>query len=55
MLDRIGELLEMLLVGLGQFLQRLSSEEKTMIGLLLALLMLAAAMSRALQLSHFLR
>jgi hypothetical protein len=55
MLDRLGELLEALLVGLGQFLQRLSSEEKTMIGLLLAFLMMAAAMSRALQMSHFLR
>jgi len=55
MLDRLGELLEALLVGLGQFLQRLSSEEKTMIGLLLGFLMLASAMSRALQMSHFLR
>lgn len=48
MLDRIGELLEQFLVGLGQFLTRLSSEEKTMISLLLTLLMIAAAMSRAL-------
>jgi hypothetical protein len=48
MLDRLGELLEMFLVGLGQFLTRLSSEEKTMIGLLLALLMIAAMMSRVL-------
>jgi len=53
MLDRIGELLEMFLVGLGQFLTRLSSEEKTMISLLLGLLMLAAVMSRAL--SHLVR
>jgi fructose-specific phosphotransferase system IIC component len=53
MLDRIGELLEMFLVGLGQFLTRLSSEEKSMIGLLLGLLMIAAAMSRAL--SHLVR
>ncbi|HEX3569300.1 MAG TPA: hypothetical protein VHU44_00595 [Acidobacteriaceae bacterium] len=52
MLDRLGELLEMFLVGLGQLLTRLSSEEKTMIGLLLGLLMIAAAMSRALSLSH---
>jgi hypothetical protein len=48
MLDRLGELLEMFLVGLGQFLTRLTSEEKTMISLLLGLLMIAAAMSRAL-------
>jgi hypothetical protein len=48
MLDRLGELLEMFLVGLGQFLTRLSSEEKTMISLLLALLMIAAMMSRVL-------
>jgi hypothetical protein len=48
MLDRLGELLEMFLVGLGQSLTRLSSEEKTMIGLLLGLLMIAAAMSRVL-------
>ena len=48
MLDRIGELLEQFLVGLGQFLTRLSSEEKTMISLLLTLLMIAAAMSRVL-------
>jgi len=53
MLDRIGELLEMFLVGLGQFLTRLSSEEKTMISLLLGLLMVAAAMSRVL--SHLVR
>ena len=53
MLDRIGELLEMFLVGLGQFLTRLSSEEKSMIGLLLGLLMIAAAMSRVL--SHLVR
>lgn len=48
MLDRLGELLEMFLVGLGQFLTRLSSEEKTMISLLLALLTIAAMMSRVL-------
>jgi hypothetical protein len=48
MLDRLGELLEQFLVGLGQFLTRLSSEEKTMISLLLALLMIAAMMSRVL-------
>ena len=48
MLDRLGELLEQFLVGLGQFLTRLSSEEKTMISLLLGLLMIAAAMARAL-------
>ena len=53
MLDRIGELLEMFLVGLGQFLTRLSSEEKTMISLLLGLLMVAAAMSRVL--AHLVR
>jgi hypothetical protein len=53
MLDRIGELLEQFLVGLGQFLTRLSSEEKTMISLLLTLLMIAAVMSRVL--SHIVR
>lgn len=53
MLDRIGELLEMFFVGLGQFLTRLSSEEKTMISLLLGMLMVAAAMSRAL--AHLVR
>lgn len=55
MLDRLGELLEMFLVGLGQALMRLSSEEKTMVSLLLSLLVIAAAMSHALQASHFLR
>ena len=48
MLDRLGELFEQFLVGLGQFLTRLSSEEKTMISLLLTLLMIAAAMARTL-------
>jgi fructose-specific phosphotransferase system IIC component len=53
MLDRIGEFLEMFLGGLGHILTRLSSEEKSMIGLLLGLLMIAAAMSRVL--SHLVR
>ena len=48
MLDRLGELLEMFFVGLGQFLTRLSSEEKTMIGLLLGLMLIASVMSRVL-------
>jgi hypothetical protein len=53
MLDRIGELLEAFFVGLGQFMTRLSSEEKTMISLLLGLLMIASVMSRAL--AHMVR
>lgn len=48
MLDRINEMITLFLVGLGQALARLSEEEKTMIGLLLAFLLVAAAASRAL-------
>jgi hypothetical protein len=55
MLDRLGELIEMFLVGLGQALSRLSSEEKTMITLLLAFLIVASAAAHALQMSHLLR
>jgi len=43
MLDRLNELIEMFLVGLGQALSRLSAEESTMITLLLIFLIVAAA------------
>jgi hypothetical protein len=43
MLDRFTELIEQFLVGLGLTLSRLSSEEKTMVTLLLAFLLVAAA------------
>jgi hypothetical protein len=50
MLDRLNELIEELLVGLGLTLSALSKEEKTMITLLLAFLLLAAAAARVLHL-----
>jgi hypothetical protein len=48
MLDRLSELIEQFLVALGISLSRLSSEEKTMITLLLTFLLVAAAIARAL-------
>ncbi len=51
MMDRIAELLEMLLVNLGMALTRLSDEQKTTISLFLASLMLAAVAAHALQLA----
>jgi hypothetical protein len=52
MLDRISELIEQFLVGLGLILSRLSTEEKTMITLLLTFLLVAAAVARVLQMAH---
>ncbi|HEX9200669.1 MAG TPA: hypothetical protein VF865_13990 [Acidobacteriaceae bacterium] len=49
MLDRLSELIELFLVGLGQAISRLSAEEKTMITLLLSFLIVAAAAARALE------
>jgi hypothetical protein len=51
MLDRINELIEMFLVGLGQALSRLSKEETRMITLLLSFLVLAAVAGRILQIA----
>ena len=53
MLDRIQEMITLFLVGLGQHLSRLSADEKRMITLGLAFLMIAAAATRMLQLAHF--
>jgi hypothetical protein len=51
MLDRINEMIEMFLVGLGQALSRLSKEETRMITLLLAFLVLASVVGRVLQIA----
>jgi hypothetical protein len=52
MLDRINEMIEMFLVGLGLHLSRFSDEEMSMITVLLALLMLAAAATGVLRATH---
>lgn len=52
MLDRLNELIEQFLVGLGLTLSRLSTEEKRMITLLLAFLLIAAVASPALQMAR---
>lgn len=52
MLDRLNELIELFLVGLGQALSRLSEEEESMITLLLAFLVVAAAAARVLYMVH---
>jgi hypothetical protein len=52
MLDRLNELIEQFLVGLGLTLSRLSAEEKRMITLLLAFLLIAAVAARALHMAH---
>lgn len=49
MLDRLNELIEQFLVGLGLTLSQLSAEQKTMITLLLIFLVVAAAAARVLQ------
>jgi hypothetical protein len=48
MLDRLNQLIEQFLVGLGLALSRLSAEQKAMITLLLTFLVVAAAAGRAL-------
>ena len=53
MLDQINQLIERFLVGLGLALSRLSAEEKGMITLLLAFLLVATAAARALRMAHF--
>ena len=52
MFDRINEMITLFLVSLGQFLMRLSPDEKRMISLLLTFLLIAAAAMRVLQLAH---
>jgi hypothetical protein len=52
MMDRLGELLERFLVALGLTLSRLSPEEKGMVTLLLTFLLVAAAITRVLQMAH---
>jgi hypothetical protein len=49
MIDRISEMIEMLLVNLGMALTQLSSEESMTITLFLASLLLAAVVAHALQ------
>ena len=48
MLDRISEMIAMFLVGLGQFLSRMTPEEESMITLLLAFMLIAATAARVL-------
>lgn len=55
MMDRISEMVEMLLVQLGLALNRLSAEESKTITLFLASLILAAAAAHALQVATMLR
>jgi hypothetical protein len=52
MLDRFNELIEEFLVGLGLTLSQLSAEEKSMITLLLAFLLIAAVAAPALQMAR---
>ena len=52
MMDRIGEIIEQFLVSLGLTLSRLSPEENSMVTLLLTFLLVAAALSRVLSMSH---
>ena len=52
MMDRIGEIIERFLVALGLALSRLSPEEKGMVTLLLTFLLVAAAITRVLQMTH---
>jgi uncharacterized protein YgfB (UPF0149 family) len=52
MLDRINQWIEQFLVGLGLALSRMSTEETTMVSLLLGFLVLAMAASRALRFAH---
>jgi hypothetical protein len=51
MMDRISEWIELLLVNLGMALTRISTEQRRMITLFLASLLLAAVAARALQLA----
>jgi hypothetical protein len=52
MMDRIGQIIEQILVSLGLALSRLSPEEKGMVTLLLTFLLVAAAITRVLQMTH---
>ena len=52
MLERISEIIATFLVGLGQFLSRLSPEEESMITLFFAFLLIAAVASRVLYVLH---
>jgi hypothetical protein len=51
-MDQILELIERFLVSLGLALNQLSAEEKTMVTLLLAFLIVGAAAARGLQMAH---
>ncbi len=51
MFDHIFEMLEMFLVNLGMSLSRISDQEKTMISLFLASLLVAAVVAHALLLT----
>jgi hypothetical protein len=51
-LDHFNELMERFLVGLGLAISRLSAEEKNMISLLLAFLLVATIAARALHMAH---
>jgi hypothetical protein len=53
MQDYFNQLIERFLVGLGMALSKLSAEEKNMITLLLAFLLVATAAARALRMVHF--
>lgn len=49
MMDRIAEWIELLLVNLGMALTRISTEQRRMITLFLASLLVAAVVARVLQ------
>jgi hypothetical protein len=49
MMDRISEMIEMLLVNLGLAMNKMSNEEKKTVTLFLASLMVAAMATRVLQ------
>jgi hypothetical protein len=51
MMDRISEWIELLLVNLGMALARISTEQRRMITMFLASLLLAAVVARALQIA----
>ena len=51
MMDRISEWIELLLVNLGMALTRISTEQRRMITLFLASLLLAAVVARVLQMA----
>ncbi len=51
MMDRIAEWIELFLVNLGMALTRISAEQRRMITLFLASLLLAAVVARALQIT----